>query len=215
MFGRMDYCICVNHLFLSMQQTIAVFDFDGTLTNIDTLMAFLKHTHKPVGRIFRFLLASPFLLLYKAGFITNGQAKQKLFSLFYRNRTIEEFNACCESFNSVIDKHIRPEVFQKLRNHLHEKHKTLIVSASIENWILPWAQKEGISEVIATRIEVSPQGKLTGRFLTPNCYGQEKVRRILQLFPERSGYTLIAYGDSKGDKEMLAMADEKNYINHI
>ena len=55
-------------------------------------------------------------------------------------------------------------------------------------------------------------GRLTGRFLTPNCYGQEKVRRILTLHPDRSAYHLTAYGDSRGDREMLAFADEAQMI---
>ena len=42
-------------------------------------------------------------------------------------------------------------------------------------------------------------------------YGQEKVERIRSLFPQRDTYQLIAYGDSRGDKEMLDYADEKHY----
>jgi len=196
-----------------MQQTIAAFDFDGTLTNKDTLIAFIKHTHKPVGRALNFLLVSPFLLLYKAGLMNNGKAKQKLFSVFYKNWAIEKFEYYCETFKPVIDNHIRYAVYQKMKNHIYCRHNVLVVSASIENWIIPWAKKEGIETVIATKIAVSPQGVLTGHFLTPNCFGKEKERRILQMFPERAGYTMIAYGDSKGDTEMLAMADEKHFIN--
>ena len=48
-------------------------------------------------------------------------------------------------------------------------------------------------------------------FATPNCKGAEKVRRILGLFPDRESYRLTAFGDSRGDREMLAMADEAHY----
>ena len=197
-----------------MLQTIAAFDFDGTLTNKDTLLAFIKHTHKPVSRILRLLFVSPFLLLYKAGLMDNGKTKQKFFSAYYKNWTIEKFDNYCNSFLPIIDSCIRADVYQKMRNHLIEDHKVLIVSASIENWIIPWAKQERISEVIATQIEISPKGYLTGRFLTKNCYGKEKERRILQLFPERNHYFLIAFGDTKCDREMLAMADEKHYVNY-
>ena len=54
-------------------------------------------------------------------------------------------------------------------------------------------------------------GRLTGRFLTPNCYGAEKVNRIRQLLPDRQHYYLVAYGDSRGDRELLAEADEAYY----
>jgi phosphoserine phosphatase len=65
-------------------------------------------------------------------------------------------------------------------------------------------------KVLGTQIEVI-DGKLTGRFLSKNCYGQEKVNRILSLYPNRQDYHLTAYGDSRGDKEMLAFADESYF----
>ena len=68
--------------------------------------------------------------------------------------------------------------------------------------------KIGIIDILATRIEVDSNGLLTGRFLSKNCYGQEKVNRLLEVEPNRDEYTLHAYGDSRGDKEMLAFADE-------
>jgi phosphoserine phosphatase len=63
---------------------------------------------------------------------------------------------------------------------------------------------------VGTQIEIK-DGLLTGRFLTKNCYGQEKANRILALYPNRSEYHLTAYGDSRGDKELLAFADESHY----
>lgn len=65
-------------------------------------------------------------------------------------------------------------------------------------------------KVIGTQVEVR-NGRLTGRFLTKNCYGQEKVNRILDYLPDRKTYRLIAYGDSRGDQELLAFADEAHY----
>ena len=193
-----------------MKQVIATFDFDGTITRKDTLWEFLKHTHSPLQIAGNFILVFPYVLLYKIGLMNNGKAKQKLFSVFYRNWTIEHFNSYCNSFQPIIDNCIRPDIYQTFKKHLSAGHKVIIVSASIENWITPWAMKEGVDTVIATRIEVSPQKKLTGQFVSQNCYGKEKVRRLQQMFPERNNYTLIAYGDSKGDLEIQDMADKMN-----
>ena len=44
-----------------------------------------------------------------------------------------------------------------------------------------------------------------------NCYGEEKVKRLLQLYPERTEYWLTAYGDSRGDTELLDFANESYY----
>jgi len=85
--------------------------------------------------------------------------------------------------------------------------EVLIVSASIDYWVQPFFPEV---KVVGTQVEVE-DGCLTGRFLTKNCYGQEKVNRILALYPHRNEYELIAFGDSAGDKELLAFADEAHY----
>ena len=82
----------------------------------------------------------------------------------------------------------------------------LINSASICNWILPWAQSVDIENVIGTEIEVK-EGVITGKFKGENCYGVEKVKRFLELYPYRDTYQLYVYGDSSGDKPLLDIAD--------
>ena len=64
--------------------------------------------------------------------------------------------------------------------------------------------------MLGTKVETR-DGRLTGRFATPNCYGPEKVRRIREVFPDRDNYHLTAFGDSRGDKEMLDYADQGYY----
>ena len=89
--------------------------------------------------------------------------------------------------------------------------RVLVVSASVDNWVAPFFP--GV-DVQGTQAEVT-DGRLTGRFLTRNCYGQEKVNRLKQAVPElknnRQQYYIVAFGDSRGDKEMLEFADEQHY----
>jgi len=65
-------------------------------------------------------------------------------------------------------------------------------------------------EIISTRLETK-DGLLTGNFATPNCYGPEKVRRIREVVDLSAYQTVYAYGDSRGDREMLEIAHEKGY----
>ncbi|MCZ6166669.1 hypothetical protein O6B35_01880 [Campylobacter ureolyticus] len=44
-----------------------------------------------------------------------------------------------------------------------------------------------------------------------NCYAKEKVRRIKETFDLSKFDKIIAYGDSRGDKEMIEFADEGYY----
>ena len=94
-------------------------------------------------------------------------------------------------------------------SHIERGDDVWIVTASLKDWIAPWAERRGVP-VIGTELEVK-NGMLTGRLATPNCRGREKIVRIRQAV-DLSGYSKVfAYGDSRGDREMLAMADEAVY----
>ena len=49
-------------------------------------------------------------------------------------------------------------------------------------------------------------------FESPNCKGEEKVRRIRQEFGDISGLYVTAYGDSEGDRPMLDLADRAVWV---
>lgn len=184
------------------------FDFDGTLTTRDTLIAFIRFACGTPRFLLGFLLYSPLLVLMKLRLYPNGKAKQRLFAHFFRGVTVEAFDALCRDFARSHRHLLRPDVVAVLHQALAEGSEVLIVSASIDNWVQPFFPEV---KVLGTQVEVV-DGCLTGRFLTPNCYGQEKVRRILALYPDRAAYHLTAYGDSRGDREMLAFADEAHFI---
>ena len=191
-----------------MKQLFA-FDFDGTLTTRDTLIAFIRYACGTPRFLLGFLLHAPLLVLMKLRLYSNGKAKQRLFSWFFRGMPIETFDALCQSFASTHRHLLRPETVRLLQQALSEGSEVLVVSASIDNWVQPFFPTV---TVLGTQIEVI-DGRLSGRFLTPNCYGQEKVRRILALHPDRSAYRLTAYGDSRGDRELLAFADEAHLVS--
>ena len=192
----------------SMKQLFA-FDFDGTLTTRDTLIAFIRYACGTPRFLLGFLLHAPLLVLMKLRLYSNGKAKQRLFSWFFRGMPLEAFDALCQSFASTHRHLLRPETVCLLQQALSEGAEVLVVSASIDNWVQPFFPTV---TVLGTQIEVI-DGRLTGRFLTPNCYGQEKVRRIVALHPDRSAYRLTAYGDSRGDRELLAFADEAHLVS--
>ena len=186
-------------------------DFDGTLTTRDTLIEFIRFACGTPRFILGFLLHAPLLVLMKLGLYDNGKTKQRVFSWFFKGMAIDEFDRLCKDFADSYRHLLRPEMVRLLEQAQAEGSKVLIVSASIDNWVQPFFPS---FTIVGTQIEII-DGLLTGRFLTPNCYGQEKVRRILALHPDRSDYHLIAYGDSRGDREMLAFADEAHIIHKL
>ena len=186
---------------------VYAFDFDGTLTTRDTLLEFIRYACGTKAFVLGFLRHAHLLVLMKLHLYPNWKAKQRIFSYFFKGIDLKAFDSLCQHFADDNRHLLRPEGIQTLQQAKAEGAEVLIVSASIDNWVQPFFPD---ANVLGTKIEVV-NGSLTGRFLTKNCYGQEKVNRILALYPDRSTYHLIAYGDSRGDKELLSFADEPHF----
>lgn len=197
-----------------MYYKIAVFDFDGTLTSKDTFLEFIKFTRGKRNFLKGFILYSPVIIAYKLKLIPNWKAKEMVFAYFFKGTPLQQFDQWGHTFATEIEKIIRPKAYDKVIEHQYNNDVIVIVSASIENWIRPWANKMGIRNLLATSLEIDKDGRLTGKFLTKNCFGQEKVNRILEAYPDRDNYFLEAYGDSSGDRELLAFAN-KGWYRHF
>lgn len=197
------------------KKNIAAFDFDGTLTTRDTLPLFIIHTRGWRRFAYGIFLLSPMLCGYLSGFIANGQAKQRIFAHFFKGMHYKDFLLYGKTFSEKIEKYQNTKVLNLLKWHKRQGHTVYIISASIEEWIQPWAKQHGVDRVIATQAEVDKDGILTGRFRSPNCYGQEKKRRLQEMNPDRDSYYLYAYGDSKGDIPLLEFADEGKMIKDL
>lgn len=193
---------------------IAAFDFDGTLVRCDSLLRFIPFVVGPARFYWGFALHAPMLMLMLMRVIPNRDAKERILRHFFRGMPHSEFVRWGEAFAQELSRYENPPVMQALRRHQEQGDEVLIVSASIREWIAPWAARHGIDTLLCTEMEVDAQGKLTGRFSTPNCRCEEKVERLRTAYPDRQSIYLAAYGDSQGDSAMLAYADEAHWVGH-
>lgn len=189
------------------KKSIAAFDFDGTLTCKDTFLEFIAFVFGRKRLYLSLALFSPILLLMKLGLYPNWKAKQLIYSWLFKGMDYDHFCNLGESFSEKIKKMKNEEGMNLLHMQKHAGSDIYIITASIEEWVKPFCHLLNIKGVIGTKVEVDNKGFLTGKFLTPNCYGQEKVNRLLLIEPERNSYDLFACGDSNGDRELLEFAD--------
>ena len=190
------------------KRQIVAFDFDGTLTTKDTMFEFIRFV-KGTWRLWAGIgWCSPVLLAYLLRLCPNSKAKQRLFSFFFKDMPYQQFRQLGEDFQARVEELRKAPVVQQLQQHLSQGDRVYVISGSIEEWVRPWCERMGVHRVLATQVEVSEDGCLTGRFSSPNCFGQEKVNRLLAEEPDRSSYHLTVYGDSRGDRELMALADE-------
>lgn len=206
-------------MFTSGKDHLYIFDFDGTLTFKDSLIEFLRFSKGDAYTFFLFFIYSPLLILMKLGLYSNHKAKQKILSFCFKGMLIRDFNTLCKNFAESRADLLRTKGLREIEDLLEKNAKVMVVSASLRNWTAPLLgtffnitndlNDKGVL-VIGTELE-EVNGRVTGRFSTPNCYGQEKVNRVNAMIPNREDYFITAYGDSKGDKELLAFADESHY----
>ena len=68
----------------------------------------------------------------------------------------------------------------------------------------------GADALLGTHLAFDVDDRVTGAFGTPNCRGEEKVRRLRDVYgPDL--HLAAAYGDTSGDTEMIAIAGEKGF----
>lgn len=187
--------------------SIALFDFDGTFTRRDTLMPFLVHCVGPRIFCLGLLQQSPNLAGYLAGMIPNDVAKERLLSRFFRGWEQSKLEELGRIFAAQeLPRMVRPEMMSILNWHQRRGDRCYLVSASLDVYLEPWQQSLGFDGAICTRLEASPEGRITGRLQGRNVHGTEKASRIKALLRGENLEITYAYGDSAGDTEMLAMA---------
>jgi HAD superfamily phosphoserine phosphatase-like hydrolase len=123
---------------------------------------------------------------------------------------VDTFNAKSEAFcKDVVPSLVRPKALEELRSHQASGATVVVISASAENWVKPWCVSNNIN-CLATQLEVK-NNQITGSISGFNCYGAEKEKRIRGCYDLSSFSEIVAYGDSRGDLEMLALANQQHY----
>ena len=74
-----------------MKRTLYLFDFDGTLTNKDTLFDFLKFSFSKVYFI-NYLLFMPLFVVSKLKIIDPGKVKEKFISQFMKGLSTHQID---------------------------------------------------------------------------------------------------------------------------
>ena len=189
---------------------LVCFDFDGTITRDDSLLEFIAYV---VGfkRFFRGILKLSHILLgYKLGICSNNFTRRKLMVHFFGGMSVDKFDKICKKYSTThIEDIIKFEAMAKIKEYIANGDKVVIVTASLEDWLIPWCEENGL-ELLGTKIE-KKGGVVTGEILGFNCYGEQKVVRIKETYDINKFEKIIAYGDSRGDKEMLEFADEAHF----
>jgi len=188
-------------------RTLAAFDFDGTMTRRDTLVPFLVSVAG--RRSVSVALASESAPLARAaiGRGDRDSAKERVLQRVLGGCSYSEITAAGRAFGAAVARSgVTSAARDRISWHRREGHEVVIVSASLDVYLDEVARALGVEHVLSSRLEVDPELICTGRLVGGNCRGAEKAKRLQALCGDDDVH-LWAYGNSRGDDKMLALAD--------
>ena len=192
------------------KQVLAAFDFDGTLTYQDSFVPFLRFAFG--NRLFamRLLRMIPATVCYLLGRISRNDLKEKLITVYLTGAKQSWVEERAEAFCDVSwQRLMRPLGLTSVANQLEQGANVTICSASPELVLKPFAKKLGIG-LIGTRLQ-AVDGVLNGEMDGTNCRCEQKVIRLQAQYGPLEQYTLRAWGDTRGDEQMLGAAQEPHW----
>ncbi|MDQ0476403.1 HAD-IB family hydrolase [Chryseobacterium sp. MDT2-18] len=185
------------------------FDFDGTLTYKDTMFLYLKFYNASKFRR-QFIKHIPLFTLLKLNLLEAEKVKKSFISSVLKGEKREEIEKKSQQF---FDQYY-PEIFREnalefIENIDHSQTDCYIVSASLDIWVKPFAEKFNMN-LLSTQAEFKDE-IFTGDFVGSNCNGKEKVNRIEKAISDKKYDKTIAFGDTSGDQEMMDWANEAQF----
>lgn len=195
---------------MNSKAKIAIFDFDGTITSKDTFIDFLRFAKGNTKFFIGIIILIPVVVGYYLNLLNNESLKRIFIKYYLSNLTKQEYFDIAEDYAEIrLPRLIKIEAIKKIYWHKWRKHDVVIISASVKDWIKSWTDSHGI-RLIANELEFK-DNSITGNLSGRNCDGMEKVKKLTKKFNLTEYKYIFAYGNSKGDKEMLELADEKFY----
>jgi len=196
---------------------VAAFDFDGTLTVRDCVVPFLDRVAGRLGLVAG-IVRQPVAFAGAVARRDRDRVKAVAVRAVFTGRDVAAVGAIGTEFAAMVaESWLRPDTTARLAWHQQQGHRVVLVSASLGAYLHTVGELLGVDAVLCTDTVVGPDGRYTGEMAGGNCRGPEKIRRLgswmseIQI-PEAEVW---AYGDSRGDRELLAAARHQFFVKDV
>lgn len=188
---------------------VAAFDFDGTITRRDTLVPFIWRVGGARPNLRGYVALLP-TLFDRDRDRRRSRAKTTLLRHALGGRRLAKLETEGLRYAESLPMRFRPEALERIAWHRDQGHELVLVTASLRVYAEPAASALGFDHVIAVDLATDAAGRVTGELTAPNVVGPEKEQRLREHLGPEPG-ELWAYGNSRGDDELLAMADHPTW----
>ena len=195
------------------QQRAAFFDVDGTLLpspSLERRFLYWLLAHRRIG--LQHLGRSALSLLMD---IPWSMARFKANKAYLRGEPVDRFLALGADF---VPAHIVPllrrSALEAIEQHRRDGDRIVLLTGSLDLLVQPLAQKLGIEEVVAGRLEQA-DGRFTGRTIPPHPYGEQKGVALLN-YAQQVSIDLprsCLYSDSWSDLSAFRLVGLSTVVN--
>ena len=182
---------------------VVFFDFDKTLTKVDTLLLFAFFVSIQTKKVYKIIFVFYVFVLFRIKIIKNLSFKQ-IFAkiLFFKMSSNLLLYYSDQFFKKYLNILKLDESLKILQKNVAMGNKVYIVSSNFDIFLTPLTDRWKVNGIIATELEVI-DNIVTGNLKGLPCDGVEKLRRVLEKIDIDSVKRADAYGDSKGDYDLL------------
>jgi len=189
---------------------LALFDFDGTITDRETMPDFMVAAVRPKRLVAGKVLLLPLIVGYKLRIVPGTIIRAAICWFGFKGVPVAELESRAAEFaRSVLPSTVRPEALKRIAWHKARGDRVVVVSGGLDLYLKHWTEAHGLELICSSLQERS--GVFTGFYLGRQCVRAEKVRRVQALHSMQQFGKVFAYGDTPEDYDLLAFADEAYY----
>lgn len=189
---------------------LALFDFDGTITDRETMPYFMRAAVRPHRKLLGGTLLLPAILGYKTGIVSGTAIRAAICHVGFRRIPASELEVHGRRFaQDFLPTTLRPEAMARIAWHKKRGDTVVVVSGGLDLYLRHWCEEHEV-ELLCSALE-QRGGRFTGRYRGLQCVKDEKARLVRKHFPLSNFARVFAYGDTPEDRELLAMAHEAYY----
>jgi len=187
---------------------LALFDFDGTITNNDNYTMFLKYSCSRMRLVVGSVMLFPVIIGYTLKLISSAATREIIAGFAFRGSNIDDVMEYGRQYsNEILPGYIRKTALDRIDWHKKKGDVIVVVSASLDVYLKHWCEKYDL-DLICTGFETE-NGIITGKYTFGDCTGKQKAQRVLEKYNLADYETIYAYGDTVEDKELLELATIK------
>ena len=184
---------------------LALFDFDGTLYPKDSFTGFIFYTLSKRHIVKKGFKILPWIQAYYLKLYPAHAMRPRLFQSMFKDISANFLQNLAQEYAQQLIQNLDQELLQQLRLHQQNGDRVVLVSASVDLYLVPICKALNI-ELICTATEIK-NGLLTGHYSSEDCSCEQKKLRILQQYNLEDYQYIYAYGNSEEDLDMLSLAD--------